>query len=76
MIKILVADDHAIVREGLKQIVADAPDMVVTDEASTGQEALSKALQNDYSVILLDITMPNRSGFDILKELKIAIRNQ
>lgn len=70
MIKILVADDHAIVREGLKQIVADAPDMVVTDEASTGQEALSKALQNDYSVILLDITMPNRSGFDILKELK------
>ena len=71
MIRIFVADDHAIVREGLKQIVADTDDIVVTGEASTGQEALYKILKNDYDVVLLDITMPDRSGLDILKELRI-----
>jgi len=70
MIKILVADDHAIVREGLKQIIADIPDMVVADEASSGQEVLEKASKHDYDLVLLDITMPDRSGLDILKELK------
>ena len=70
MIKILVADDHAIVREGLKQIIADIPDMVVADEASSGQEVLKKASEHDYDLVLLDITMPDRSGLDILKELK------
>ncbi len=70
MIKILVADDHAIVREGLKQIIADIPDMVVADEASSGQEVLRKASEHDYDLVLLDITMPDRSGLDILKELK------
>jgi two-component system invasion response regulator UvrY len=70
MIKILVADDHAIVRNGLKQIVGDTSDMVVAGEASNGQEALNKALKDDYDVVLLDITMPDRSGLDILKEIK------
>lgn len=70
MIRILVADDHAIVRDGLKQIVSDTPDMVVAAEASNGQEALNKALKDDYDVVLLDITMPDRSGLDILKEIK------
>lgn len=70
MIKILVADDHAIVRQGLKQIVADTPDMVVAGEASNGQEALAKALKDAYDVVLLDITMPVRNGLDILKEIK------
>jgi len=70
MMKIFVADDHAIVRQGLKQIVADTPDVVVAGEASSGQEVLDKVLTNDYDVVLLDITMPDRSGLDILKELK------
>jgi len=70
MIKILVADDHAIVREGLKQILADIPDIVVADEASSGQEVLKKASEHDYDLVLLDITMPDISGLDILKELK------
>ena len=70
MIRILVADDHAIVRDGLKQIVSDTSDMVVAAEASNGREALNKALEDDYDVVLLDITMPDRSGLDILKEIK------
>ena len=70
MIRILVADDHAIVRDGLKQIVGDTSDMVVAAEASNGREALDKALEDDYDVVLLDITMPDRSGLDVLKEIK------
>ena len=71
MIRVLVADDHAIVREGLKQIVVDTDDIVVAGEASDGQEVLDKALENDYDVVLLDITMPKRTGLDVIKELKI-----
>lgn len=70
MIKILIADDHAIVREGLKQIIRETSDMVVADEASTAQEVLEKVWKNDYDVVLLDISMPGRSGLDILKQLK------
>jgi two-component system invasion response regulator UvrY len=70
MIRILIADDHRIVREGLKQILAENPDMVVEDEASNGQEVLAKVWENDYDVLLLDISMPGRSGLDILKQLK------
>jgi DNA-binding NarL/FixJ family response regulator len=70
MIKVLVADDHAIVRAGLKQYVSDTTDIIVADEAGNGEEALNKALKNDYDVILLDITLPGRNGLDILKQLK------
>ena len=70
MIRILIADDHAIVRQGLKQIIADAHDIDVAGEASKGNEALNQALKNDYDVAVIDITMPDRSGLDILKELK------
>lgn len=70
MIRILVADDHAIVREGLKQIVADTDDIVVVDEASSGQEALNKVLENYYDVVVLDIGLPDMNGLDVLKELK------
>lgn len=71
MIRVLIADDHAVVREGVKQIVADAPDIEVADEAASGQETLDKTLTDDFDVILLDITMPGKSGLDILKELKV-----
>lgn len=69
MIKILIADDHAIVREGLKQIVAEVPDMVVAGEASNGEETLQEVQRADYDVVLLDISMPGQSGMETLKEL-------
>jgi two-component system invasion response regulator UvrY len=70
MIKILIADDHAIVREGLKQIVAETADMMVADEASNGHEVLDKVWNNEYDVVVLDISMPGRDGVDILKQLR------
>jgi two-component system invasion response regulator UvrY len=70
MVKILIADDHAIVRKGLVQILADSPDVFVVDEASTGEEALAKADGGDFDLILLDISMPGRGGLDVLKILK------
>ena len=70
MIKILIADDHAIVREGLKQIVADTPDMVVAGEAADGPQVLELVRKDDWDVVVLDIAMPGRGGVDILKQLK------
>jgi two-component system invasion response regulator UvrY len=70
MIKILIADDHAIVREGLKQIVTNMHDLVVADEAGTGHEVLDKVIKNDYDVIVLDIMMPGVNGLDVLKQIK------
>lgn len=70
MIKILIADDHTIVRKGLKQILSETSDMVVAGEAGNGQEVLDKVRKNGYDVILLDISMPGRSGLDIMRELK------
>lgn len=70
MIRILIADDHAIVRQGLKQIVADTPDLVVTGEAERGREVLEKVSKDDYDVVLLDITMPDKTGLEVLEELK------
>jgi DNA-binding NarL/FixJ family response regulator len=69
MIKVCVIDDHAVVREGLKRIISENPGMAVTAEAGDGHEAL-KVIQNQpCDVVLLDITMPNKSGLDVLKEL-------
>lgn len=70
MIKILIADDHAIVRKGLKQILAETPDMVVAGEAHNGQELLDKVRGHQWDVVVLDISMPGRGGLDILKQLK------
>ncbi len=70
MQKILIADDHAIVREGLKQILVEISDSIVINEASNGQEVLQEVWKNDYDLVLLDISMPGRNGLDILKQLK------
>jgi two-component system invasion response regulator UvrY len=70
MLKILIADDHSIVRQGLKQIVTETQDMIVAGEASDGQELLNIMSKGDYDVVVLDITMPYINGIDALKELK------
>jgi two-component system invasion response regulator UvrY len=70
MLKILIADDHAIVRQGLKQIVTETRDITVADEASNGQELLNKIREGEYDVVVLDITMPVRDGMDVLRQLR------
>lgn len=70
MIKILIADDHAIVRRGLKQIVSEQPDMIVGGEAENAREVLEMSRSNNWNVIVLDINMPGRSGLEVLKDLK------
>lgn len=69
-IKVLIADDHAIVREGLKQILADTGDIVVAGDAETGSEAIKLARKRKCDVLLLDISMPDRTGIEILKQAK------
>jgi len=71
MIRILIADDHAILREGLKHILAEGSDVTVAAEASTGQEVLEKIRNDKYDMVLLDISMPGMSGLEVLKQLKI-----
>jgi two-component system invasion response regulator UvrY len=70
MIRALIADDHAVVRQGLKQILGDTPEMLVAGEATTGQEVLDKVRAEAWDVVILDISMPDRSGLDILKQLR------
>ncbi|MEN8265165.1 MAG: response regulator transcription factor [Nitrospirota bacterium] len=70
MIKVLIADDHPLFREGIKRMLSETSDMVVADEASNGQEVLNIVKKNDFDVIMLDISMPGRSGLDIIKQLK------
>ncbi|MGE0824075.1 MAG: response regulator [Candidatus Binatia bacterium] len=70
MIKILIVDDHAIVRQGLKQTVADEPDMKVAGEARNGDEALALVRNAEWDVVVLDVTMPGRSGLEVLKTIK------
>jgi DNA-binding NarL/FixJ family response regulator len=70
ILKILIADDHAIVRQGLRQIVTETQDMVVAGEASNGQELLNQIKEADYDVVVLDITMPGRNGLDVLRQLR------
>jgi len=70
MIRLLVADDHTIVRRGIEQIIAGTSDIVVADEARNGQEVLEKINRNSYDLVLLDISMPGRDGLEILKEVK------
>jgi len=70
MIKLLIADDHPVVREGLKQIIRNAPDIVISGEASDGIEALNKIKKENYDVVLLDISMPRKNGIEILNEIR------
>jgi len=68
-LRILIVDDHPIVREGLKKIVASGGDMEVRDEAGTGQEALRLLEEHKYDCVILDISMPGESGLVIAHEI-------
>jgi DNA-binding NarL/FixJ family response regulator len=72
MIRILIADDHSVVRQGLQQIVSEHPNMVVAAEAASGEEALELVRSNEFDVAILDIAMPGRGGLDILRDLRAA----
>lgn len=71
MIRILVVEDHTIVRKGLKQILEESPDIGLVDEARNGKEGIEKIRKNDYDIVLLDISLPGRGGLDVLKQFKI-----
>lgn len=70
MIKVLIADDHAVVRSGLKRILAETTDMVVAGEARSGVELLRKVQAQPCDVVLLDLSMPGKDGMETLKEIK------
>ena len=72
MIRVLLADDHAIVRAGLKEILASTGDVTVADEAKNGQEVLSKIAAADYDVLVMDMSMPGRSGIELIKQVRNA----
>ncbi len=69
-IRVFIADDHAIVREGLKQILAESPDIIVAGEAENGVDAVTHFRKSRCHVMLLDISMPDRSGIEVLKLVK------
>jgi two-component system, NarL family, invasion response regulator UvrY len=70
MIRILIADDHAIVRAGLRQFIADHADMQVAAEVATGAEAIAAVRAQEFDVVLLDISMPDKNGIDTLKTIR------
>jgi DNA-binding NarL/FixJ family response regulator len=69
-IKIIIADDHAIVREGLKQIVAEEKDMIVCGEAEDAPALMELLKKEKWSIVVLDINMPGKSGLEALKDIK------
>ncbi len=70
MIRVLVADDHAVVREGVKRIIADTGDMTVAGEAATAAELLAKVVAGQCDVVLMDLAMPGMSGLEALRDLR------
>lgn len=70
MIRILIADDHTLMRDGLKQILATAGDMQVAGEASDGFQTLERVRAGDWDLLLLDMSMPGRSGIELIKQIK------
>jgi DNA-binding NarL/FixJ family response regulator len=70
MIKVLIADDHAVVRRGLRQIFSDEPDIVPAGEVSSGQEVLQAVQADAYDLVLLDMALPDASGLEILTQIR------
>lgn len=70
-IRVFIADDHAIVRQGIEKVLSKTPDMVVVGEAEDGVEVMEKIGETSADVLLLDIDMPRKNGWDVMKEMKI-----
>ena len=69
-VRVLIVDDHAIVREGLKRILADAPELRVAGEAASGPEAIDLVREQSWDVMLLDISLPGANGLEVLRAVK------
>lgn len=69
-LRVLLADDHAIIRDGLRQILADTEDLAVAGEAANGLDALHMVRDHDWDVLVLDISMPGRSGLDLIRLIR------
>jgi two-component system, NarL family, invasion response regulator UvrY len=70
MIKILIVDDHAVVRKGIRQILSEEKNISALGEASNSEELMSQLYENDWDIIILDITLPGKNGLDLLIEIK------
>ncbi len=70
MAQILIADDHAVVRRGVKQILEEEPGLKVLGQATNGYEVIQKIQEKNWDILILDITLPDRNGLDVLKEVK------
>ena len=71
MVRILIADDHVLIREGLKKILKTAPEMVVVAEAGDAREVIQAIKSNELDVVVLDISLPGKSGLELLKDIKL-----
>lgn len=72
MIHLLIVDDHAVVRRGLRQILQDEPGLAVQAEAADGHEALEAVRARSFDVVVLDVSMPGRNGLEVLEEIRRA----
>lgn len=70
MIRLLIADDHAVVRQGVRQILADYADMVLVGEAATGNEVMQCVREQVFDILVLDMSMPGRCGVELIKQIK------
>ena len=70
MIRVLIVDDHSIVREGVKKVLSSTPDMEIADEAGDGREALRMMREKAYDMVLLDLALPGMQGLDVLRTIK------
>jgi DNA-binding NarL/FixJ family response regulator len=70
VIKVLIADDHELMRMGLKMLLEGTEDIVVAAEATNGEEVLEKLKADNFDVLVLDLTMPKKTGLEVLRELK------
>lgn len=70
MIRILIVDDHAVVRQGLKKILVDQPDMAVLGEASNSEELMEMIDDKEWDIVIMDISLPGKSGLDVLRDIR------
>jgi len=70
MIRVVIADDHTILREGLRQLLGSAPDITVVSEAADGHQVMQRVRTDEFDVLLLDMSMPGKSGIELIKQVK------